>query len=95
MKIAKRCKKTFRRATKAVGMNYFERRRAAKAVKAFSYDVAVNVASTVCVDIIYTAVDVTTTGVVAVANKISEVVTSKNPTNIEEDLVVITEESEA
>lgn len=97
MKIAKKVKKTFKKATKAVGLNAMERRHAVKTAKAFTYDVGVNVASTICLDVIYTTANVATAGVCAAASKISNLLPKKSTTTvveIEEDLVEDIEESE-
>lgn len=48
--ISKKANKQFDKATKAVGMNYFERRKFKKTCKNFGYDVAVNVTSTLVLD---------------------------------------------
>ena len=87
----KRCKKLFRR----FGMSRRQSARATEVVMNVAYDSAVNMVSTIGVDVIYAVADVAVTGVKTVTNKIVDTVSSKKATNIEEDLVEVIEESEA
>ena len=97
MKVVKKARKTFKKATKAVGMSSIQSRRLKKTVKAMSYDVAVNVATTITLDIIYTAADAAATGACLGASKVAALIPSKKGevTAIEEDIAEATEDSEA
>ena len=96
MKVVKKAKKTFKKATKACGLTGMQSRRLKKTVKAMSYDVAVNVGTTIVLDIIYTAADAAATGACLVASKVAGLIPSKKDvTAIEEDMAEATEDSEA
>lgn len=96
MKVVKKARKTFKKATKACGMTGLQSRRLKKTVKAMSYDVAVNVATTITLDIIYTAADAAATGACLVASKVAGMIPSKKEESvIVEDIAEATEDSEA
>ena len=78
MKAIKKVRKGFNKVTKTMGFNRVERRRVKKVVKNMAYDTAVNVASTICVDAVYTVADLTVTGVGMAVNKVKSLVAAKN-----------------
>ena len=74
MKAIKKARKTFNKATKKIGLNCIERRRVKKFAKNLAYDTAVNVASTICVDAVYTVADMVVAGATMAYGKAKELI---------------------